>query len=58
MDFGAQDIIELSSGVGQVGAFKGTKAIRALRLLKLMRHLTVGTYWEGLGLGSLEDIGC
>lgn len=35
------DIIELSSGVGQVGAFKGTKAIRALRLLKLMRHLTL-----------------
>lgn len=33
------DIIELSSGVGQVGAFKGTKAIRALRLLKLMRVL-------------------
>lgn len=33
------DILELSSGVGQVGAFKGTKAIRALRLLKLMRVL-------------------
>jgi len=33
------DIIELSSGVGQVGAFKGTKAVRALRLLKLMRVL-------------------
>ena len=32
--------------MGQVGAFKGTKAVRALRLLKLMRCLEVEVVGE------------